>query len=62
MNENAEAKDIGINVKLSNSYAREIQYYVDCMKDGKPTDMVTPRSSADSIALVKKTLDKAIQL
>ena len=60
--EKSEAKDIGINVKLSNSYAREIQYYVDCMKDGKPTDMVAPDSSANSIALVKKTLEKAIQL
>lgn len=62
LNENAEAKDIGINVKLGNSYAREIQYFTDCLKNGKPTDMVTPRSSADSIALVKKTLEKAIQI
>ena len=57
-----EAKDIGINVKLGNSYAREIQYFTDCLKSGKKPDMVTPDSSAASIALVNKTLEKAVQI
>ena len=60
--DNSGAADLGINVKLSNSYACEIQYFVDCLKAGKAPEMVTPDSSAASIALVNKTLEKAVQI
>ena len=59
---NTEAKELGINIKLNNGYAREIQYFTDCLKAGKAPEMVTPDSSADSIALVKATLNKAVQI
>ncbi len=59
---NTEAKDLGINIKLSNGYAREIQYFTDCLKAGKKPEMVTIDSSAASIALVKETLAKAVQI
>lgn len=58
----AADKDLGINVGNDNGYLNEIQYFVDCIIEGKKPDFVTPESSARSVELVDMIKKKAIQL
>ena len=36
--------------------------FFDCIKEGKEPSFVTPESSAESVALVEKTIEKLIKL
>ena len=58
----ATEKDLGINVGNDNGYLNEIQYFVDCINNGKKPDYVTPDSSAKSVELVDLIKKKAVQL
>ncbi len=44
--------DLGINVGNDNGYLNEIQYFVDCIHNGTKPVLVTPESSARTMALV----------
>lgn len=55
-------KDLGINVGNDNGYLSEIQYFVDCIQNGKKPELVTPESSAQSVILADKIKKKAILL
>lgn len=46
--------DLGINVGNDNGYLNEIQYFIDCIHNGKKPTLVTPESSANTMKLVDK--------
>ena len=48
-------EDTGINISSADGYAQEIRHFVDCVKTGAAPS-VTPESSADSVALIHRTL------
>lgn len=48
--------DIGINISNVDGYAAEIIYFLECVRGGKACSMVTPESSAATIALAERTL------
>lgn len=52
----------GINITAADGYTAECRYFIDCIKDGKTPDFVTPESSAATIALVEKTIEKAVKI
>ena len=56
----ADGENFGINISGDDAYQSEIGYFVDCILTEKDPGMVTPESSAESIKLVRKILDKAI--
>ena len=60
--EKAEEIDLGINVGNDNGYLAEIQYFVDCVINGKDPVYVTPESSARSIELADMIKKKAAKL
>ena len=60
--EKAEEIDLGINVGNDNGYLAEIQYFVDCVINGKDPVYVTPESSARSIELADMIKKKAVKL
>lgn len=51
-----------INISNVDGYAAEIQYFIDCINFGKPNDLALGESSAASIALVERTLDRVIKI
>lgn len=48
--------ETGINISNVDGYAGEIRYFVDCIKNDSPSDMITPESAAATIKLVERTL------
>lgn len=54
--------DLGINVGNDDGYLKEMQYFVNCIIDGKKPTYVTPESSARSVELVDTIKKKAIKL
>ena len=52
--EKADDVDLGINIGNDNGYLNEIQYFVDCIVNGKKPSLVTPESSAQTMTLVDK--------
>ena len=58
----AGQKDLGINVGNDNGYLAEIQYFVDCIQNGKKPELVTPESSAQSVVLADRIKKKATLL
>lgn len=57
--EQAKELDLGINVGNDNGYLNEIQYFVDCIHNGTKPTLVTPESSAQTMALVDEIKSKA---
>jgi len=49
----------GINITATNGYEKEIKYFIECVKAGKSPEITTPESSAESLLMVKKTLESA---
>lgn len=54
-----DSADFGINVGNDNGYLEEMQYFVNCIIDGKKPSLVTPESSAQSITLADLVKKKA---
>lgn len=50
-------ENTGINISNADGYAQEIRHFIDCIKNGT-SPSITPESSAQSVALVEKTLKK----
>ena len=57
--EAANEVDLGINIGNDNGYLNEIQYFVDCIHNGKKPTLVTPESSAQTMALVDRIKKEA---
>jgi predicted dehydrogenase len=55
----AEDKDLGINVGNNDGYLVEMQYFVNCIQEGKKPSFVTPDSSASSVVLADLIKKKA---
>lgn len=60
LGENSDAEDTKINIKRFDSYPAELEYFVNCVKNGIKPDIVTPESSAESIRLAEDIMKKAI--
>ena len=54
-------EDLGINVGNSDGYASEIRYFMNCIKENKAPEMVTPESSFNSVKLVEDYRAAAIE-
>ncbi|MBR2444906.1 MAG: Gfo/Idh/MocA family oxidoreductase [Clostridia bacterium] len=54
-----DSADLGINVGNDNGYLEEMQYFVNCIIEGKKPNLVTPESSAQSITLADMVKKKA---
>ncbi len=48
------SEDTGINLSGADGYADEIMYFIDCVRNGRTPDRVTPVSSEDSVKLVER--------
>lgn len=51
-----------INISDVDGYDAEIAYFAECVRNGKAPDMVTPESSAISVELALKTIEKATKI
>ncbi len=51
-----------INISDGDGYEAEIAYFADCVRSGNAPDMVTPESSAASVELALKTIDKMTKI
>lgn len=54
--------ETGINISNVDGYAGEIAYFVECVKNGVKPEIVTPDSSARSVELALKAIDKAVKI
>ncbi len=61
-NEEAPKVDLGINVGNDDGYLAEMSYFVNCIKEGKKPDYVTPESSAQSVVLADLIKKKSLKL
>lgn len=44
---------------ITNGYYREIEYYIDCLVNGKPVDRCLPESAADSVRIIMAECESA---
>ncbi|MBO5312346.1 MAG: Gfo/Idh/MocA family oxidoreductase [Clostridia bacterium] len=58
----ADEADLGINVGNDDGYLKEMQYFINCIVEGKRPTYVTPESSAQSVELVDMIKRKAVKL
>ena len=54
------SKNTGINLSGADGYADEIAYFVDCIEKGMKPEIVTPKSSEDSIKLIERILENSV--
>ena len=54
------SEDTGINISGADGYTSEIAYFVDCIEKNKKPEVVTPKSSEDSIKLIERILDNSV--
>ncbi len=54
--------ETGINIKGTDGYADEIEYFVYCVKSGASPDKVTPESSRGSVRLVERILENVVRI
>ena len=57
-----EIKDTGINLSNVDGYALELQYFADCVKNGRVPEKVTVESSEKSIALIERMKKCAVEI
>ena len=53
------SEDTGINLSGADGYADEIAYFMDCIKNNREPERVSPESSLKSVQLVEEILKKA---
>lgn len=51
-----------INIPRADGYADEIEYFLDCIERGVPSDRVTPESSEGIVKLIEKILENTISV
>ncbi len=54
--------ETGINISNVDGYAGEIRYFVDCIKNDSPSDMITPESATATIKLIERTLNSLVKV
>lgn len=54
----AASENTGINISNVDGYGGEIEYFINCVKEGKAPEIAMLESSAQSISLVAQTRDK----
>lgn len=54
-------EDLGINVSNADGYGVEIRYFMNCIKENKAPEMVTPESSYNSVKLVEAYRAAAVE-
>lgn len=55
-------KDIGLdekNIEEYDAYQRQLEYYIDCVKNGKQPEIITPEESYDVICMIEAIKDSA---
>ena len=57
----AANEDLGINVGNSDGYGSEIRYFMNCIKENKAPEMVTPKSSFNSVKVVEDYRAAAVE-
>ena len=60
--EDRVSENTGINIPRAHGYADEIEYFLDCIREGRTPEMVTPESSEGSVRLVERILAAAKKL
>ena len=60
--QNDMIKSSGINISNVDGYAGECRYFIDCIKEDRKPDFVTPESSAAAVKLVEMTIEKATKI
>lgn len=53
------SEDTGINLSGADGYSDEIMYFMDCIKNGREPERVSPESSLKSVELVEEILKRA---
>jgi len=56
------SEDTGINLSGADGYSDEIRYFIDCIINGKKPEIVTPKSSQNSVKLVEKILNNSVMI
>lgn len=56
------SEDTGINLTGADGYADEIEYFVNCIENGKSPTRITPESSSESIELVERILSNCTKI
>ena len=56
------SEDTGINLSGADGYADEIAYFMDCIKNNREPERVSPESSLKSVQLVEEILKKAARV
>lgn len=56
------SEDTGINLSGADGYSDEIMYFMDCIKNGREPERVSPESSLKSVELVEEILKKAVRV
>lgn len=54
--------ETGINISNVDGYGAEIAYFADCVEKGEKPDRVTIESSATSVELALKTIEKMTKI
>lgn len=54
-------ENTGINISNADGYAQEIEHFISCVRTGS-APVITPESSATSVELVHKTLEKLTKI
>ena len=56
------SEDTGINLSGADGYSDEIMYFMDCIKNNREPERVSPASSLKSVELVEEILRKAVRV
>jgi len=56
------SQSTGINLSSADGIPAELQYFVDCVKNNKEPQVVTPESSEGTVKLVERIIENAIVL
>ena len=54
------SENTGINLSGADGYADEIAYFIDCIRNGRKPEIVTPQSSENSIKLIEKIIENSV--
>lgn len=54
-----DGRDIGINISSDSAYTEEIAYFLNAVRTGAPTSLVTPESALGTIRLIERTVANA---
>lgn len=59
LNNSDTARTTGINISSADGYFEELRYFIDCVRNNRAPEKVTPESSRYSVELIEETIEKA---